>query len=77
MLVIIFPAIRLSDRFVEKILSISVFDLGLIRVGEVIWGIKELENIMTTKIAESLFLSLFNESILKSPNSSVFFCFFY
>ena len=40
MLVIIFPAIGLSDGSVEKILSISVFDLGLIYVGEVIWGMK-------------------------------------
>ena len=36
MLTIILPTIRLSEGFVEKILSISVLDLGLIRV-EVIW----------------------------------------
>ena len=45
MLVIIFPAIRLSDGSVEKILSINVFDLGLIHVGKVIWDMKKLENI--------------------------------
>ena len=45
MLVIIFPAIRLSDGSVEKIFSINVFDLGLIHVGKVIWDMKKLENI--------------------------------
>ena len=58
MLVITFPTIILSDGSVEKIFLISVFDLGLIQVGEVIWGMKELENIMSKKFAESLFSSL-------------------
>ena len=58
MLVIIFPTIILSDGSVEKIFLISVFDLGLIQVGEVIWGMKELENIMSKKFTESLFSSL-------------------
>ena len=73
MLVIIFPAIILSDGSAEKILSISVFNLGLTHVGEVIWGMKELENVMSKKFAESLFSSLFNKSTLKSPNSSMSF----
>ena len=83
MLVIIFPAIRLSDGSVEKILSINVFDLGLIHVGKVIWDMKKLENIYiyiyiyiytkSKKFAESLFLSFFNKSILKLPNSSISF----
>ena len=58
MLVIIFPTIILSDGSVEKIFLISVFDLGLIQVGEVIWGMKELENIMSKKFTEWLFSSL-------------------
>lgn len=36
MLIIILLAIRSSDESVEKMLSISVLDLDLIRVGEVI-----------------------------------------
>ena len=76
MLIIIFPAIRLSDGSVKKILSISVLDPELIRVGEVVWDMmKELEKIMSKKFAESLFSSLVNKSILKSPNSSMSFLF--
>ena len=67
---IIFPAIRLSDGSVQKILSKSVFDLGLIHLGEVIWGMEELEN-MSKKFVKSLFPSLFSKSILMWPNSSM------
>ena len=74
-LIIIFPAIRLSDGSVKKILSISVLDPEQIRVGEVVWDMKELEKIMSKKFAESLFSSLVNKSILKSPNSSMSFLF--
>ena len=71
MLVTILPAIRLSAGSFEEILPISVLDLGLIRVGEVIWGRKEIENIMSKKFAKSLFSSLFNKPLLKSRSSSM------
>ena len=70
---VIFPAIRLSDESVEKIMSVSVFDLGLIWIGEVIGCMRELENTMSKKFVESLFSSLFNKSILKLPNGSMSF----
>ena len=71
MLVTILPAIRLSAGSFGEILPISVLDLGLIRVGEVIWGRKEIENIMSKKFAKSLFSSLFNKPLLKSRSSSM------
>ena len=71
MLVTILPAIRLSAGSFEEILPLSVLDLGLIRVGEVIWGRKEIENIMCKKFAKSLFSSLFNKPLLKSRSSSM------
>ena len=69
--VTILPAIRLSAGSFEEILPLSVLDLGLIRVGEVIWGRKEIENIMCKKFAKSLFSSLFNKPLLKSRSSSM------
>ena len=46
-----FPEIAFSDMSIEKILSIRVIECEVIRVGDVIWGTKEVECIWSRKSA--------------------------
>ena len=70
---VIFPDNVSCSILFEKILSIRVQDLGVIRVGELMCGKRKASVIMSRKSLESLTVSYLRISILKSPNSIIFF----
>ena len=70
--VTMFPKITFSDMSVEKILSIWVLERELIRVGDVIWGTKEVEYIWCRKYVALWSFSYFSRLRLKSTNKTIF-----
>ena len=63
---------ELSSIIFEKKLSINVWDLGVTHKSEVMYGHKKFVYILSRNYSESLLVSYFKISILKSPINIMF-----
>ena len=71
-LFVIIPDNTVSSKLSEKMLSIIVAVVLVILVGYVMFGNKEIDVIMSKKLAYIIFSLIFNRLMLKSPDIIIF-----
>ena len=71
----IIPDTAVSSELLENMLSMIVAVVRVILVGYIIFGSKEMDVIISKKLANDIFSLIFNSFLLKSPNIINFFPF--
>ena len=71
----IIPDTALSSKLFENMLSMIVAVVPVILVGYVMFGSKEIDVIISKKLAYDIFSLIFNRFMLKSPDIINFFSF--
>ena len=71
----IIPDTVVSSKLFENMLSMIVAVVRVILVGYVMFGSKEIDVIISKKLAYAIFPFIFNRFMLKSPDIIIFFPF--